>query len=102
MYVTLMESDEVDPNGRTDYAVEGGTRPGRTRKKPKDLSVCESEERRCGEGVRFTYRVIPHCLVYYETIKRKLKRRLIYECRCDVETRLIDERFASVMGECDG
>jgi hypothetical protein len=23
------------------------------------------------------------CIVYYETIKRKLKRRLIYECRCD-------------------
>jgi hypothetical protein len=65
-------------------------------------------------------------LVYHETIKRKLKRRLIYECRCDerlkaktegskrlaytglrgglehlkIETRLTDERFASVMGEC--
>jgi hypothetical protein len=64
--------------------------------------------------------------VYYETRKRKLNRRLIYECRCDerlkvkavesthlgytglcgglehlkIETRLIDERFASVMGEC--
>ncbi len=64
--------------------------------------------------------------VYYETIKRELNRRLIYECRCDerlqakeegftrlaytglrgglehlkIETRLIDERFASVMGEC--
>ena len=63
--------------------------------------------------------------VYYETIKRKLDRRLIYECRCDerlkakaegstrlaytvlrgglehlkIKTRLIDERFASVMGE---
>ncbi len=66
-------------------------------------------------------------LVFYETIKRKLKRRLIYECRCDerlktkaegstrltytgfhgglehlkTETRLIDERFASVIGECE-
>ena len=66
-------------------------------------------------------------VVYYETIKGKLKRRLIYECRCDerlkaktegskrlaytglrgglehlkIETRLIDERFASVMGECE-
>jgi hypothetical protein len=64
--------------------------------------------------------------VYNETINRKLKRRLIYECRCDerlkgktegsklltytgwqgglehlkIETRLIDERFTSVMGEC--
>ncbi len=65
-------------------------------------------------------------LVYYETIKRELYRRLTYECRCDerlqdkaerftrlaytglrgglehlkIETRLIDERFASVKGEC--
>ena len=66
----------------------------------------------------------------YEEIKRKLTYdRLIYECRCDerlkakaegstrlalvhwvkrgtgtpnlkIETRLIDERFESVMGEC--
>jgi hypothetical protein len=65
-------------------------------------------------------------VVYYEAIKRELNRRLIYECRCDerlkakaegstrlaytglsggldhlkIETRLINERFASVMGEC--
>ena len=64
--------------------------------------------------------------VYYESIKRELKIRLIYECRCDerlktkaeestrliytgllgeletlkIKTRLIDEKFASVMGEC--
>ncbi len=68
----------------------------------------------------------PQIIVYYETIKRELNRRIIYECRCDerlktkaegfirlaydglygglehlkIETRLIDERFASVMGEC--
>ena len=61
---------------------------------------------------------------YYETMKRKLIRRLIYECRCDerlktrdegstrlvytglcgglerlkIETRLVDESFAGVMG----
>ena len=61
-----------------------------------------------------------------KSTKRKLNRRLICECRCDerlkakaegstrlaytglrgglehlkIETRLIDERFASVMGEC--
>jgi hypothetical protein len=29
---------------------EGGTRPGRTRKKPKDLSACDREECGCGEG----------------------------------------------------
>jgi hypothetical protein len=65
-------------------------------------------------------------VVYYESIKRELNIRLTYECRCDerlkakaegstrlaytgfrgglehlkIETRLIDERFPSVMGEC--
>ena len=29
----------------------GGTRPGQTRKKPKDLSAREREDRGCGEGV---------------------------------------------------
>ncbi len=64
-------------------------------------------------------------VVYYESMKRKLKTRPLYECRCDerlktkaeestclvytvligeleylkIETRLIDEMFASVMGE---
>jgi hypothetical protein len=64
--------------------------------------------------------------VYYETIKRELKIKPISECRCDerlktkteestllsdtglfgelehlkIKTRLIDEKFASVMGEC--
>jgi hypothetical protein len=64
-------------------------------------------------------------VVYYESIKRELKTRPIYECRCDerlktkgeestrlaytgligelehlkIKTRLIDEMFASVMGE---
>ena len=64
--------------------------------------------------------------VYYEAIKRELNRRPMYEYRCDerlkakveestrlvytgllgglehlkIETRLIDERFPSVMGEC--
>jgi hypothetical protein len=38
-----------------------------------------------------------------ESIKRELKRRLIYEYRCDerLKTRLIDEKFASVRGECE-
>jgi hypothetical protein len=48
-------------------------------------------------------------------IKRELNRRLKYECQCDerlkakaeglehlkIKTKLIDERFDSVMGECD-
>jgi hypothetical protein len=64
-------------------------------------------------------------VVYYESIKRELKTRPIYDCRCDerlktkaetstrlaytgligelehlkIETRLIDEMFVSVMGE---
>ncbi len=62
---------------------------------------------------------------YYESIKRELKIRCIYECRCDerlqsktkeftvlgytglvvelehlkIETRLINEKFANAMGE---
>ena len=65
-------------------------------------------------------------VVYYETMNREINRRRMYECRCDerintktegstgltynglsgglehlkIETRLMDERFASVMGEC--
>jgi hypothetical protein len=65
-------------------------------------------------------------VVYYESIKRELKTKPIYECRYDerlktrveestrltctqlvgelehlkTETRLIDEMFASEMGEC--
>jgi len=65
-------------------------------------------------------------VVYYESIKRELKRRPIHECRCDerlktkaegsarlaysglleglerlkIKTRLIDEKFVRVMGEC--
>jgi hypothetical protein len=65
--------------------------------------------------------------VYYESIKREPKIRGIYECRCDerlqtktkkftrlpytglvlelehlkIETRLINERLANVMGECE-
>jgi hypothetical protein len=42
-----MESDAVDPSGRS----EGGPGPGRTRKKPKDLSACESEDRGEAGGV---------------------------------------------------
>ena len=64
-------------------------------------------------------------VVYYESIKREIKIRPIYECRCDerlqtktkeftlltytglvvelehlkIETRLIDEKFANTMGE---
>ena len=66
-------------------------------------------------------------VVYYESIKRELKRRPIYECRCDerlqtktkeftlltytglvvelehltIKTRLTNENFASVKGECE-
>jgi hypothetical protein len=65
-------------------------------------------------------------LLIDKSINRELNRRLTYECRCDerqrvkaegsthltytglcgglehlkIETRLIDERFSSVMGEC--
>ena len=65
-------------------------------------------------------------VVYYQSIKREVKTRSIYDCRYDerlkpkdeestylvytglleeleylkIETRLIDEKFASVIGEC--
>ena len=65
--------------------------------------------------------------VYYESVKRELKRRLMYEYRCHerlktkteestrlsdtglvvelehlkTKTRLIDKKFASVRGECE-
>ena len=68
---------------------------------------------------------LKHIVVYYESIKRELKRRLIYEYLCDerlktkndqstrftdtglvvelkhlkTKTRLIDQKFASVRGE---
>jgi hypothetical protein len=74
--------------------------------------------------VRATTTII---IVYYESIKRESKIRGIYECRCDerlqtktkeftrlpytglvlelehlkIETRLINERFANAMGECE-
>ncbi len=66
-------------------------------------------------------------MVYYESIKRELKIKPIYECRCDerlqtktksftrlsytglvvelehlkIKTKLINEKFASVKGECE-
>ena len=63
--------------------------------------------------------------VYYESMKRKLKIKPIYECRCDgrlqtkrftrlshtglvvelehlkIKTRLTNEKFPSVKGECE-
>jgi hypothetical protein len=70
-------------------------------------------------------REINNFVVYYESIKRELKTRPIYECRCDerlktkteestrltytellgelehlkIKTRLIDEKLVSVMSE---
>ena len=70
---------------------------------------------------------LPVKVVYYESIKRELKIRCMYECRCDerlqtktkeftrlaytglvvelehlkIKTRLTNEKFASVKGECE-
>jgi hypothetical protein len=78
-------------------------------------------------SVRFRCDRRPINFVYYESIKRESKIRGIYECRCDerlqtktkkftrlpytglvlelehlkIETRLISERFANAMGECE-
>ena len=77
--------------------------------------------------LRFIRKVATLTLVYYESIKRDPKIRGIYECRCDerlqtktkeftrlpytglvlelehlkIETRLISERIANAMGECE-
>ncbi len=50
-------------------------------------------------------------VVYYESMKRKVKIKPIYECRCNgrllelehlkIKTRLTNEKFASVKGECE-
>jgi hypothetical protein len=76
-------------------------------------------------GVVVSCRVKRELVVYYESIKRELKIRCIYECRCDerlqtktkefthlaytgwvvelehleIEKRLIDEEYANAMGE---
>jgi len=42
-------------------------------------------------------------VVYYETIKRETKIKPNSECRCDERLKSkveVDEKFASVMGEC--
>ncbi len=75
--------------------------------------------------MQFKIRFVGLLFVYYESRKRERKTRPIYECRCDerlktkaeksthltyswllgelehlkIKTRLIDEMFASVMGE---
>jgi hypothetical protein len=77
------------------------------------------------DDTEIQYQRIP-CVVYYESIKRELEINPISECRYDerlktkaeeftrlgytglfgelehlkIKTRLIDERFTSVMGEC--
>jgi len=74
---------------------------------------------------QFVCHLILYLVVYYESIKRELKIRPIYECRCDerlqtkdkeftrltytgllgglehlkIETRLIDEKIANALGE---
>jgi hypothetical protein len=78
-----------------------------------------------GENPCRPFRHLCCLVVYYESIKRELKKRCIYECRCDerlqtktkeftrlthtglvvelehleIETRLIDEKFEKAMGE---
>ena len=80
-----------------------------------------------GRGENSFSRVSCGEVVYYESIKREVKIRSIYECRCDerlqtktkeftrlgytglvlelehlkIETRLINDKFANAMGECE-
>jgi hypothetical protein len=90
--------------------------------KMRNLHVLETQKMTDSTEVRTLKQV-----VYYESIKRGLKRRLIYEYRCDerlktkneeftrlsytglvlelehrkTKTRLKDEKFPSVKGECE-
>jgi hypothetical protein len=78
---------------------------------------------RCRISLSKFFEIQTFCVYYYESTKRELNRRLIYECRCDerlktktegstrltytglcgglehlkIETRLIDERFADCL-----
>jgi hypothetical protein len=91
-----------------------------TPKKKKD------ERKHMSSCSEFTTITLKSRVVYYESIKRELKIKPIHECRCDerlktkaeesarlgytgflgelehlkIKTRLIDEKFQSVMGEC--
>ena len=103
------------------------------------LCTCVSEEGGDGEGESSEAPSLLSCTLFYvsladffvsyESIKRELKTRPIYECRYDerlkpclkgeesarlaytglvlelehlkIETRLISERFANAMGECE-
>ena len=84
-----------------------------------------SEEREDGDRGICLHPPIFGLVVYYESMKRKLKIKPIYECRCNgrlqtkrftslahtglvvelehlkTKTRLINEKFASVKGECE-
>ncbi len=80
----------------------------------------------CGASWLYIWTLPPAHTFYYESIKRKVKIKCIYECRCcyerlqtktkeftllgytglvvepehlKIETRLIDEKFANAMGE---
>ncbi len=94
----------------------GDRRPAQTHKKPKDLSGCDLL------FLTTLYVIHLYSHVYYESMKRKVKP--IYECRCNgrlqikrftrlshtglvvelehlkIKTRLTNEKFASVKGEC--
>ncbi len=93
--------------------------------KTKYICGCRCYERLQTKTVRVA--LVIFFRVYYESIKRESKIRGIYECRCDerlqtktkeftrlpytglvlelehlkIETRLISERFANAVGECE-
>ena len=43
-----------------------------------------------------------YTFVYYESIKRDLNKRLIFECRCDTRLNDIDEVNKRAVCECEG
>ncbi len=92
----------------------------------RSVEKCNFSNQCVPQAERVGNRTQGRVFVCYDSIKRELKRRLIYECPCverlkskterstrlgytgllgelehlKIKTRLIDERFASVMGEC--
>ena len=50
------------------------------------LCVCDSEEREHGVGAGVNATMLSETLssfVYYESLKRELKTKTVYGCRCD-------------------
>ena len=50
-----------------------------------------TEEKVRGKGLKAVWDDANKRIVYYESIKRELNKRLIFECRCDARLKTKDE-----------